>query len=58
MDELERRIAQARGDMPADLVLRGGQVFDLVTGAMIGGDVAICGDRIVGIGASYDGINE
>ncbi|WP_111557703.1 adenine deaminase [Paracoccus sediminilitoris] len=54
MDELERRIAQARGDMPADLVLRGGQVFDLVTGAMIGGDVAICGDRIVGIGASYD----
>ncbi|MDN5569584.1 MAG: amidohydrolase family protein, partial [Paracoccus sp. (in: a-proteobacteria)] len=53
MDQLERRIAQARGDMPADLVLRGGQVFDLVTGAMIGGDVAICGDRIVGIGADY-----
>ncbi|WP_378945868.1 adenine deaminase [Paracoccus sp. R86501] len=54
MDQFERRIAQARGDMPADLVLRGGQVFDLVTGAMIGGDVAICGDRIVGIGASYE----
>ncbi|RNF33786.1 adenine deaminase [Paracoccus methylarcula] len=54
MDDLERRIAQARGDQPADLVLRGGQVFDLVTGAMIAGDVAICGDRIVGIGADYD----
>jgi adenine deaminase len=54
MDQLERRIAQARGDMPADLVLRDGQVFDLVTGTMITGDVAICDDRIVGIGADYD----
>ncbi|MDQ1899205.1 adenine deaminase [Paracoccus sp. WLY502] len=50
MDELERRIAQARGDEPADLVLRGGQVLDLITGTMIEGDVSICGDRIVGIG--------
>lgn len=54
MDALEQRIAQASGDQPADLVLRGGQVFDLVTGSMIAGDVAICGDRIVGIGADYD----
>ena len=54
MDDLERRIAQARGDMPADLVLRGGRVFDLIAGAMIDGDVAICGDRIAGIG-DYDG---
>ena len=36
-DDLERRIAQARGDEPADLVLRGGRVFDLVTGSMIAG---------------------
>ncbi len=55
MAELEDRIAQGRGDMPADLVLRGGQVFDLITGAMIAGDVAICGDTIVGIGAAYEG---
>ncbi|TJZ92872.1 adenine deaminase [Paracoccus gahaiensis] len=55
MDDLERRIAQARGDIPADLVLRGGRVFDLITGTMIPGDVAICGDRIAGIGAAYDG---
>lgn len=54
MDDLERRIAQARGDEPADLVLRGAQVFDLVTGEMLSGDVAICGDRIAGIG-DYDG---
>ncbi|SLN24803.1 Adenine deaminase [Roseovarius gaetbuli] len=55
MAELEARIAQGRGDAPADLVLRGGTVFDLVTGAMIPGDVAICGDTIVGIGAVYEG---
>jgi adenine deaminase len=55
MAELEKRIAQGRGDAPADLVLRGGAVFDLVTGARIAGDVAICGDTVVGIGAAYDG---
>ena len=54
MDPLERRIAIARGDAPADIVLRGGQVFDLITGTMIQGDVAIAGDRIAGIG-EYDG---
>lgn len=54
MDNLERRIAQARGDEPADLILRGGRVFDLITGEMLTGDVAICGDRIAGIG-DYDG---
>ncbi|SFN53172.1 Adenine deaminase [Roseovarius lutimaris] len=55
MAKLETRIAQGRGDAPADLVLRGGAVFDLITGAMIPGDVAICGDTIVGIGADYEG---
>ena len=55
MADMERRIAQGRGDVPADLVLRGGQVFDLITGALIAGDVAICGDTIVGIGAEYEG---
>lgn len=55
MADLETRIAQGRGDEPADLVLRGGRVFDLVTGDLIEGDVAICGDVIVGIGAEYEG---
>lgn len=55
MAKLEQRIAQGRGDEPADLVLRGGAVFDLVTGESIAGDVAICGDTIVGIGADYEG---
>jgi adenine deaminase len=52
---LERRIAQGRGDEPADLVLRGGRVWCMVTGARIAGDVAICGDTVVGIGAEYQG---
>ncbi|WP_461473739.1 amidohydrolase family protein, partial [Pararhodobacter sp.] len=52
---LEARIAQGRGDEPADLVLRGGTVWDMVTGTKIAGDVAICGDRIVGIGHAYEG---
>ncbi len=55
MAELEQRIAEARGDVPADLVLRGGRVFDVVTGATIEGDVAICADTVVGIGADYEG---
>ena len=54
MSQLSDRIAQARGDAPADVVLRGGQVFDVITGAMLDGDVAICGDTIVGTCAEYD----
>ena len=55
MADLERRIAQGRGDEPADKVLRGGQVFDLITGELLDGDVAICGDTIVGIMDRYEG---
>ncbi|MEZ5868264.1 MAG: adenine deaminase [Defluviimonas denitrificans] len=55
MADLETRIAQGRGDEPADLVLRGGRVLCVVTGALIEGDVAICGDTIVGLGAGYEG---
>jgi len=58
MAMLETRIAQGRGDEPADLVLKGGTVWCMVTGAKITGDVAICGDRIVGIGAKYQGTRE
>ncbi|SFE76911.1 adenine deaminase [Roseivivax sediminis] len=55
MSDLETRIAAARGEIPADLVLRGGRVLDLVTGGWIEGDIAICGDRVVGTAAKYDG---
>ncbi|KPQ07622.1 MAG: adenine deaminase [Rhodobacteraceae bacterium HLUCCA12] len=52
---LETRIRQGRGEEPADLVLRGGTVWCMATGARIAGDVAICGQTIVGIGHDYDG---
>jgi adenine deaminase len=48
-------IDQGRGLVPADLVLRGGRVFDLITGDLIAGDVAICGDTIVGVFDHYEG---
>lgn len=56
--ELERRIDQGSGREPADIVLRGGSFLDLVSGGLISGDVAICGDRIVGTCESYEGRTE
>jgi len=53
---LARLIAQGRGDEPADLVLRGGRVLDMVSGELIEGDVAICGGWIVGVGEAYEGV--
>lgn len=52
---LSARIAQGRGVEPADLVLRGGRVLDLITGDLVATDVAICGDTIVGVFGDYDG---
>ncbi len=48
-------IDQGRGLLPADLVLRGGMVFDLITGDLVPGDVAICDGTIVGVFDHYDG---
>ncbi|MDA3889057.1 MAG: adenine deaminase [Allgaiera sp.] len=53
--DLETAIVQGRGEAPADLVLKGGRVFDLITGELVETDVAICGDMIVGTFAEYDG---
>lgn len=55
---LADRIAQGKGDQPADLVLKGGRVFDLITGELVETDVAICGDTIVGTFGSYEGKRE
>jgi adenine deaminase len=51
-------IDQGRGAAPAGLVLKGGRIFDLVTGALTESDVAICGDRIVGTHGTYHGERE
>ena len=55
---LARAIAEGRGGEPADLVLKGGRVFDLVSGELVNSDVAICGDRIVGTCGDYSGVRE
>jgi adenine deaminase len=39
-------------------VLKGGRVFDLVTGGLVETDVAICADRIVGTHGTYQGRQE
>lgn len=48
-------LAVARGDAPADVVLRGGRVLNVFTGEIEAADVAILGDRIAGVGLGYEG---
>jgi adenine deaminase len=56
--DLARMIAQGRGTAQADLVVKGGRILDLVTGDLTVGDIAVCGDRIVGTGGAYRGARE
>ena len=55
---LARAIEQGRGLAEADLVLKGGRIFDLVTGELRLSDVAITRDRIVGTYGDYRGAVE
>ena len=54
MTGLSRRLAVARGDEPADTVVRGGRVFCVFTREWLAADVAIVDGVIAGIG-EYDG---
>lgn len=49
-----RLIAVARGDQPADLILANAGVVNTFTGEVIAGNVAICGDRIAGVGDYHE----
>lgn len=55
--DLAAVLAVARGEAPADIVLKGGFVFNSFTGEWETGDVAIAGTTIAGIG-SYSGQKE
>jgi adenine deaminase len=55
---LSRAIEQGQGLAKADVVLKGGRIFDLVGGELMSSDVAICGDRIVGTLGDYSGVRE
>ena len=51
-------IDQARGKGPADLVIKSVGIFDLTSGEVAVGDIAIAGDRIVGTYETYSGATE
>jgi adenine deaminase len=53
-DELARRLAVARGDEPADLVISGARVLSVFTGELIQADVAVAGEYVAGLG-TYEG---
>ncbi len=55
---IERIIDQGMGRAEADLVLRNGRFLNVVTAEIAKGDIAICGDRIVGTYDAYRGRRE
>ena len=54
MIDLARRLAVARGDVPADVVVRNGRVFSVFTAEWLDVDIAIADDYVAGLG-DYDG---
>jgi adenine deaminase len=56
-EQAQQLLAVARGDGPAPLVLKNARVLNVFTGELLDQDIAICGDRIAGLG-SYSGKEE
>ena len=54
MEELQRRLAVARGDEPADLVVSGGKVLSVFTREWLEADIAIADGVVAGVGR-YEG---
>ena len=54
MEGLQRRIAVARGDEPADLVVRGGRVLSVFTREWLDADIAVVDGFVAGVGR-YEG---
>lgn len=54
MKDIQHKLSVARGENPADLVLKNGRIVNVLSGEIHEGDVAVSGGRIVGIG-SYEG---
>ena len=52
---LARAIRQGKGAEPADLVIKGADILNVFTLEVSAGDIAMCGDRIVGVYESYEG---
>ncbi len=47
---LARLISVAKGELPADLILANARVVNVFTGEIESANVAICGDRVAGVG--------
>ena len=54
---LGKLVSVARGETPADLLLKNARIVNTFIGEIEQGDVAICGDRIAGVG-DYDKAKE
>ncbi|MDH5364240.1 MAG: adenine deaminase, partial [Dehalococcoidia bacterium] len=54
---LKNLISMARGETPASLLLKNARIINTFVGEIEQGNVAICGDRIAGIG-DYDKAKE
>ena len=52
-DHLARVIRVARREIPADLLLKGGQLVNVASGEIYPANVAICGDTVAAIGLEY-----
>src|SRR2546426_9626088 len=55
MDSLQRRIRIARGELPADLVLRNARLVNVCSGECYPADIAIADGLIVGVSTLGDG---
>lgn len=51
--DLNTLVRVARGDMPADLLLRNAKLVNVYSGEVYLTDVAVLDDRVIGIGAGY-----
>ncbi|MCD8308625.1 MAG: adenine deaminase [Clostridia bacterium] len=56
-DSAAKLVMAAKGEIKADLVIKNAKYLNVFTGEVNGGDIAICGGKIAGIG-SYSGIEE
>ena len=55
---LKERIKAARGEIPADLVLKGGRVVNVFSGTLEDQEVAVHRGFVVGVGSGYHGREE
>ena len=58
MTDRSRLLSVARGDTPADLVLKRGRVLNVFTGDVETADVAVVDGTIAGVGDGYRGVEE